>query len=340
MESIKFHFSSKAVDVYFDASFSMLSSIVDKESAILVTDENVFQKQKEKFSDWKTIVIPAGEANKNQQTVEKIIEQLMEYKADRQSFLVGVGGGVVTDIAGYAASVYMRGIRFGFVPASILGMVDASVGGKSGIDFGIYKNLIGIIRHPEFLLFDYSLLDSLPDEEWVNGFAEIIKHACIADADLFEILQQRSLPDFRESKEAVGKLVKRNVQLKYNIVAGDELETGDRKLLNFGHTVGHAIENTAMLPHGSAISVGMMAACRISEKINNFSAGDSEKIRQLLSKYRLPVEFDFDKEKTWDVLLHDKKKAGKDMNFIVLDAIGKASVKKIPLTELRSLIFT
>jgi 3-dehydroquinate synthase len=318
----------------------MLGNLVNKESTILITDENIFAKQKEKFSEWKTIVIKAGEPFKNQKTVDEIINRLIKLNADRQSFIIGVGGGVVTDISGFAASIYMRGIKFGFAPTSILGMVDASIGGKNGIDVGVYKNLAGVIRHPEFLLYDYSFLETLSGSEWVNGFAEIIKHACIKDVNMFRILEEKTLKDFQRSKDEIGKLIERNVDIKYNVVAGDEFETGERKLLNFGHTIGHAIENTAKLPHGSAISIGMVAACIISEKINDFSKEGTEKVKQLLSKYKLPIAFDFDKEKTWEILLHDKKKAGTDMNFVVLDKIGKASIKKIPLPDLHEIFFS
>jgi len=339
MLSRKYRFSEKISDAYFDADFAMLENLVKKESVILITDENVFAKQKEKFSAWKTIVLKAGERFKNQNAVNEIIDQLIEFNADRQSFIVGVGGGVVTDIAGFAASVYMRGIKFGFVPTSILGMVDASVGGKNGVDVGVYKNLVGVIRHPDFLLFDYSFLETLPNEEWINGFAEIVKHACIKDENMFDLLKEKTLKDFQNSKHDIGKLIERNVDIKYNVVANDEFETADRKLLNFGHTIGHAIENTAKLPHGSAVSIGMVAACIISEKINGFSHEETEKVKQLLSKYHLPVAFDFDKQKTWEILLHDKKKSGSDMNFVVLDKIGKASIKKISLTDLHQIFF-
>lgn len=333
----KYQFTKESVSVYFDADFRVLQEMVDKENTILITDENIFSSQSERFEGWKTIVLRAGEKYKNQKTVDEIINRLIELNADRQTFLIGVGGGVITDITGYAASVYMRGIKFGFVPTSILAMVDASIGGKNGIDVGVYKNLVGTINQPQFLLFDYSFLETLPEKEWINGFAEIIKHSCIKDLDMFNFLHEKSLDYFYSSLKNVGDLVQKNVEIKYNIVSNDERETGDRKLLNFGHTLGHAIENTANLPHGSAICIGMMAACNISEKINGFSKIETEKIKQLISQYRLPVSFEIDKEKTWDILLHDKKKSGKDMNFIVLNEIGKASVKKIPLSELHEI---
>ena len=168
--------------------FSELENHVDKENTVLITDENIFAKQSAKFDGWKTIVIKAGEQYKNQQAVDEIINRLIELNADRQTFIVGVGGGVVTDITGYAASVYMRGLKFGFVPTSILAMVDASIGGKNGVDVGVYKNLVGVINHPQFLLYDYSFLETLPEAEWINGFAEIIKHACIKDEKMFQLV--------------------------------------------------------------------------------------------------------------------------------------------------------
>jgi len=340
MISNKYQFSGKIVEAYFDSEFQMLENLVKKENTVLITDKNIFDKHNEKFSAWKTVVLKPGEQFKNQKSVDEIINQLIALNADRQTFIVGVGGGVVTDIAGFAASIYMRGIKFGFVPTSILGMVDASIGGKNGIDVGVYKNLVGVIRHPEFLLYDYSFLETLPDSEWINGFAEIIKHSCIKDEKMFDVLEHKSFTDFQGSKEEIGELIGSNVDIKYHVVANDEFETGERKLLNFGHTIGHAIENTSKLPHGSAISIGMVAAGIISEKINGFSHFETEKIKQLLSKYQLPVAFDFDREKTWDILLHDKKKAGNDMNFVVLDKIGKASIKKISLTDLHEIFFT
>ncbi len=150
MQKLSYKFSNKTTRYYFDADLSYLEKLAPKEQAVVVTDENIFRTQRRKLSGWSTIVIKAGESNKVQATVDSILEQLIAFGADRKTFLVGIGGGVVTDIAGFAASIYMRGIPFGFVPTSILAMVDASIGGKNGIDIGLYKNLAGTIRQPEF----------------------------------------------------------------------------------------------------------------------------------------------------------------------------------------------
>ncbi len=338
MQKTEYKFSNKTIGCYFNAAFSSLEKLVDNDKVVFITDSNIASIHADKFLGKKIIVIPAGEENKQQSTVDFVIGELIKLQADRTTFIVGVGGGVVTDIAGYAASVYMRGVKFAFVPTSILAMVDASIGGKNGVDVGIYKNLVGVIRHPEFLLYDFSFLETLPDEEWVNGFAEIIKHACIKDREMFEYLNENSLENFKSSLEKISELIRKNVEIKYNIVSNDEQETGERKLLNFGHTLGHAIENIYELSHGNAVGIGMAAACVISEKINNFSSGEKENVIELIKKYHLPVELKFDKEKVWQVLLMDKKKSGDSMNFVLLNKIGDGIIKKIPLPELKELL--
>lgn len=331
-------FSDKKVCYYFDADFAYLEQIVSKDNTILITDKNVFASQSSKFTEWKTIVIEPGEQFKQQAAVDYIFEQLIAFEADRKTFIVGVGGGVVTDIAGYAASVYMRGLKFGFVPTTILSMVDASIGGKNGVDVGVYKNLVGLIRQPEFLLFDFSLLNSLPQQHWVNGFAEIIKHACIKDGILFELLENETLENFQLDKKKLSNLVKKNVAIKTAVVVQDEFEQGDRRLLNFGHTIGHAIENNYQLLHGHAISIGMMAACSLSVTLNEFSVLDRDRVARLIEKYQLPIHQKTDWKKIWEILKMDKKRAGKEMNFVLLNKIGEAVVYPIPMGHLQDLI--
>ena len=337
MNKVKFKFSSKTYKCYFDTDFSYLEKLAERNKVIIITDENIARLYAERLMSYKTIVLKAGEEYKQQSTVDYVINELIKRKADRESILIGVGGGVITDITGYAASVYMRGIKFAFVPTTILAMADACVGGKNGVDVGLYKNLVGIINHPEFLLYDYSFLKTLPQEEWINGFAEVIKHACIKDKQMFTFLEKNTLERFQNYPKEIAKLIKQNVEIKYNIVSKDERETGARKLLNFGHTLGHAIENIYKLPHGNAVSIGMVAACKISEEIEKFPAREKDRVIAVLKKYRLPVNMSFDKEKVWEVLLMDKKKSGEMMNFILLNKIGDGVIEPIPLTKLKDI---
>ncbi len=336
MQKKSFQFSSKTVTYYFDADFSYLEKLVNKEHAVIITDENVFNLHKKCFAGWKTVLIKAGEEFKTQSTVDSIIDQLIQLNADRKTFLVGVGGGVVTDITGYVASVYMRGISFGFVPSTLLAMVDASIGGKNGIDVGIYKNMVGAINQPLFLLYDFSLLKTLPKNEWVNGFAEIIKHAAIKDAALFVTLEKNSISTYQKSKTVLSKLIIRNAIIKSAIVKKDEFEKGERKLLNFGHTIGHAIEKMQSLPHGHAISIGMAAACMLSEQLADFKG--SSRVVKVLEKYGLPTKTSFKASKVFEVLKMDKKKEQSTMNYVLLKKIGQGIVKPIPVDELGELI--
>lgn len=335
MTTQTFSFSTATVKYYFDAGFDFLQKLVPIEQSVLLTDENIFSKHKKKFKGWKTIVIKAGEAHKNQSTVDDIIEQLIESGADRKTTLIGIGGGIITDITGYVAGIFLRGISFGFVPTSVLAMVDASVGGKNGVDVGLYKNMVGLIRQPSFILYDYSLLKTLPKEEWVNGFAEIIKHAAIKDAAMFKILEESKLTIFQKDVKNIAKLIQRNVLIKTKVVLNDEFEGGERKLLNFGHTLGHAIENLYQIPHGHAISIGMGQACKISEKLTGFK--ETERVTRLLKQYGLPPQFEFDKERAFDILLKDKKKAGQQFSFILLKKIGKGEIRSLSLEDLHTL---
>ncbi|MEO6932445.1 MAG: 3-dehydroquinate synthase family protein, partial [Chitinophagaceae bacterium] len=216
-EAFELSFSAKTVRYYFDAAIESLADFVNLEDVIFITDDHLAARIP--FLDTqRSIVIPAGEQFKQQPTVDDIISQLIEMEATRQTLIIGVGGGVVTDITGYAASIYMRGLRFGFVPTTILAQVDASIGGKNGIDAGVYKNLVGIIRQPDFILFDHKLLQTLPELQWINGFAEIIKHAAIADREMFDFLEQHTLDAFRKDHSLLASLVKRNVLLKSGFV--------------------------------------------------------------------------------------------------------------------------
>ena len=201
MQKKVFHFSNSSVEYYFEGRISQIKEVVGSAKTIFVTDENIFAAYEKQFKNKNAIVLKAGEEYKIQATVDSVIEQLIEMEADRKTILIGVGGGVVTDITGYVASIYMRGISFGFVPTSLLAMVDASIGGKNGIDAGVYKNMIGVIRQPSFLLFDPSLLQTLPGDEWRNGFAEIIKHASIKDAAMFKELEQNDLAFYKKKKK-------------------------------------------------------------------------------------------------------------------------------------------
>ncbi|MBV9987220.1 MAG: 3-dehydroquinate synthase, partial [Chitinophagaceae bacterium] len=299
-------------------------------------DDNLYAAHKKKFKGWNTIVLKPGEQHKVQATVDEVIRQLLEFGADRKSTLIGVGGGVITDITGYVAGIYMRGVACGFVPTSLLAMVDAAIGGKNGIDVGVYKNMVGLIRQPRFLLFDPSLLKSLPEDEWRNGFAEVIKHACIKDLGLFRLLQEHRLRDFQRDKKLLSSLIRRNVMIKTKVVINDEFEQDERKLLNFGHTLGHAIENMYELSHGQAISIGMSYAAVISQELKKFK--DVNAVTSLLTSYGLPTFASFDVKKAFAILRKDKKKEKETISYILLERIGKGAIQSLSFTDLEKIL--
>jgi 3-dehydroquinate synthase len=215
-------------------------------------------------------------------------------------------------------------------------MVDAAIGGKNGIDVGVYKNMAGIIRQPRFLLYDPSFLQTLPATEWRNGFAEIIKHACIKDSAMFSQLERGSLEFYQSSRRSMLDLIKKNVLIKTRVVQKDEFEKNERRLLNFGHTLGHALENQYELSHGQAVSIGMTYACHFSEKLLGFR--QTGRVVAVLEQYGLPTYASFKKNKVINVLMKDKKREKATMNYVLLEKIGKGTIKNISLKEVEEFI--
>jgi 3-dehydroquinate synthase len=272
------------------------------------------------------ITIPAGEKSKTLQQAGAICNQMIAAGLDRRSFVVGLGGGVVGDISGFVAAIYHRGIPHVQIPTTLLAMVDSSIGGKTGVNTGDGKNLIGAIHHPSLVIDDLDVLQSLPRREFNQGFAEIVKHAVIADAKMF-----RTLKAWKANEaSALQRLIKRNIKIKAKIVAEDERDqTGERALLNFGHTVGHAIERAGdywKFLHGEALSLGIIAACGISIKRAGLPPEQRDAIVDVLRHFDLPTRLpkNFAREKIFEALKFDKKFEGGKVRFVVTPRIGAA----------------
>lgn len=328
MQPYTISYSKSATDFYFGTTFADLKTLAPAENTFIITDENLVIRYQQQLKHWQVIPVPAGEPSKTWIVLDDIIRQLITLEAGRDALIIGFGGGVITDLAGFAAGIYKRGVRCAFVPTSVLAMADAAVGGKNGLDIGAYKNMVGLVRQPEWICYDFSLLRSLPETEWINGFAEIIKHACILDAAMFAQLREHKIADFQRDEGSVAALIRRNVLLKAGIIREDEMEKDRRKILNFGHTLAHAIENNYRLPHGYAVAIGMVFAARLSERETGFKQTGS--MISLLERYRLPVQFDLDQDNILSALMTDKKRNGDTIDFILLAEIGKAVIK--PLT--------
>jgi len=264
-------------------------------------------------------------------TLSYIFKKLIEYEADRTWFVVAIGGGIVCDVAGFAASIYMRGLRFGFVSTTLLSQVDASVGGKNGINFSKYKNMVGVFNQPEFVICDTSMLNSLEHAEFRSGFAEIIKAAAIKSQELFTYLEDHFAQALENNYQVMEKIIYESVMIKSGIVESDEKEKGERKKLNFGHTFAHAIEHVSGILHGEAVSIGMIMAAKMSVELGMLSEMEFIRLRNLIKKFKLPVNTDITIKELFTAIKKDKKREGEFIHMVLLDCIGKARIEKISL---------
>ncbi len=334
LQQIKF--PSGTVNYYFDSKVELLWELFATRQVVLITDKNVASLYPALFRGRNTIILQGGESSKDYSTVVSICNRLIEFESTRNTLLIGIGGGVITDITGFVASVYMRGVSFGFVPTSLLCMVDAAIGGKNGINLGLHKNMMGTISQPEFILYDTRFLKTLPDAEWSNGFAEIIKYGCIFDANLFEELRNSTLSAYRADSIALQSVIDRCVNWKNTTVQTDEHEKGIRKLLNFGHTAGHAIETLYKIPHGCAVGIGMLIACEISTAVTGLNPNTSWQLLLTLTQYNLPTQISIDVQNVMSILRSDKKRNKNTVDYIVLSAPGNAGIQPLPFNVIEN----
>lgn len=278
-------------------------------------------------------IIVNGEASKNAVNYIAILNFLADNHMTRSDIIVALGGGVVGDLAGFIASTYLRGIHFIQIPTTLLAAVDSSVGGKNAINLHAGKNLAGTFNQPDLVLCDYSVLSSLRESVFTDGCAEVIKYGVIADKELFYMLND-------PIKEQLEEIISQCVLLKQNIVCNDEYDNGIRQILNFGHTIGHAVEicSNYIISHGRAVSIGMAILTRASFFMNICSRTCSDKIIAMLKKYKLPTEVTFNADELFNAALSDKKRTGGFINIVIPEEIGRCVIKKITLNNLKEII--
>jgi 3-dehydroquinate synthase len=305
---------------------------------VTVTDDAVASLYGDRFPPGPVIRIGSGEENKTLDSVRRLYEELIEAGADRSSYIVGIGGGIVCDVAGFAATTFMRGVGLGFVATTLLAQVDASVGGKNGVNVKGYKNIVGTFRQPDFVLCDPSVLKTLPAKEAVNGLAEVVKHGAIGDPDLFAYLE--TYPEAARALEpaAVERMVSASVNLKAGVVRRDERESGERRVLNFGHTVGHALEKVKGLSHGEAVSIGMVAASAWAAERGLIAEEEAGRLHRLLQTLGLPVCLETDPDELMDAIAKDKKREGQAIHFVFLRRIGEAVVEPMSFAEIEAMV--
>jgi len=309
--------------------------------AALITDDNVDRIWSERITESlkssgfavSRYVIPNGEVSKNIENYIKILSFLSDNKLSRGDTLFALGGGMVGDIAGFAASTYLRGIRFVQIPTTLLAMVDSSVGGKTAVNLDSGKNQVGTFYQPDLVVCDPELLSSLPDDIFRDGCAEVIKYGAIADRQLFAMLKE-------PVREQMEEIIERCLAIKSRLVYEDEFDTGARQLLNFGHTFGHAVEKCSgyAISHGKTVAIGMVMAASAAEEMGICNADCGIEIKEMVISFGLTHKTDLSETELLDAMISDKKRSLEEMTLVLPEKIGHGVLKKIPVSDLDPVI--
>lgn len=303
----------------------------------IITDDNVNKYYGGKISEElkkndfevKLLALKPGEQTKNFNTLPIVYNELLDFNLTRSDLIIALGGGVIGDLAGFVASTYLRGVDFVQIPTSLLAQVDSSVGGKVAVDLDRGKNLVGSFYHPKFVLIDPEVLNTLDNRFFIDGMAEVIKYGCIKDKQFFNYLEK--MENNQQLINNMEVVIHKCCDIKRQVVENDEKDKGERMLLNFGHTLGHAIEqyyNYTKYSHGEGVAIGMYVISKISEEKGLTKKGTSQRIKDILVKYNLPYELDVNIEETLEAINLDKKKLGNDLNVIILKEIGNSEIYK------------
>ena len=330
--------SKDSSEVIVGSVGELLPRLLPDKRVVVVSDTNIDRHYHTLVNRYEHVLIGLGEASKTLVTADAIYKKFISMGVDRSTFVLAIGGGIVPDVAGFVASTYMRGVEFGFVSTSLLGQVDASVGGKNGVNVDGYKNMVGTFTQPRFVICHVGMLRTLPEREVRTGMAEVIKAGIIADEELFSKLELTPLAELTKNPDLLSEVVYRAIKVKADIVERDEREHGDRRKLNLGHTLAHAIEkSSSKMNHGEAVAVGLSLISDAAARRGLLSAADKERICSLLQR----TGFDLTPPVAMRVLLKavskDKKSEGDVLNVVFPTAIGACEVVPMPLEEFRAM---
>lgn len=334
MEKIVINTGDGNSEIYIGEDWKSIFKLIPKKGVVIITDENVFNIYGNYFPDFPSVILNPGEKSKDLRVIGKVTSRMLQAGIDRSGFVLGIGGGVVCDIAGFAASIYMRGIRCGYVSTTLLSQVDASIGGKTGVNLGNTKNILGTFNQPEYVICDPSMLKSLPDVEYFSGLSELIKTALIGNEELFELIENNYDPIVMRDIDFLTMIISLSVRFKASVVTQDEKESGLRRILNFGHTYGHAIEMATSFNHGYAVASGMKLAADFSKEKGYLGESDRKRIMDMLNRFDLLREFRITPGKMNKLIYRDKKRADDQISFVFLRSIGRALVEKVTGEEL------
>ncbi len=324
--------------IYIGPAGELLPGLLPSGRVVAVTDPNVARHWSALAERYDTVLVGTGERSKTLRSVERIYRRFIELGVDRSTFVLGVGGGIVTDMAGFAAATYMRGLRFGFVSTTLLGQVDASVGGKNGVNIDGYKNMAGTFAQPEFVVCDPALLRTLSDREFRAGLAEAVKAAVIADADLFARIEGATFAQLRSDDDLLSDVISASIRVKADIVSHDERERGERRKLNLGHTLAHAIEKcTPAMNHGEAVAVGMALIADAAVAAGLLAPADRDRIVTVLRALGFDLEPPVELDRLLLEVPKDKKSADGVLHIVLPVGIGDCTVRPYTPAEFAAL---
>ena len=322
-------------EIYIGPTADILPGVLPGGRVVVVSDATIDRLYHPMLAPYDTVLIGLGESIKTLQTVESIYRRFIELGVDRSTFVLGIGGGIVTDVAGFAAATYMRGLDFGFVSTTLLGQVDASVGGKNGVNVDGYKNMAGTFTQPQFVICDPALLRTLPEREFRAGLAEIIKAGLIADRGLFELFENHPIDAFRNDQSLLNEAITRAIRVKADVVERDERESGERRKLNLGHTFAHAIEKCGNeFLHGEAVAIGTVMIARLSAHLGTATQDEADRVRRVFERMGLPIRTEIDFKRLVKALKHDKKKEADSVSFVLLRGIGDCEIRRFTFDEI------
>jgi len=338
MRAIDLETKNDTCRIHIGGHLKDVGPLIPSGRVAVITDQNVSHLYRSEFPEGFVVEIEPGEKSKTLETASTIYEKLLNNEFDRKDFILAVGGGVVCDVAGFIASTYMRGIRFGFVASTLLAQVDASIGGKNGVNLKGYKNIIGVIRQPEFIICDMSMLNTLEKKEYIAGIAEVIKYGAIMDSDLFDYCEAHIREILTRDPAVLDEVVYCSVHNKCDLVRRDEYETGERMKLNFGHTFAHALEKITGITHGEAVAIGMNLASAISVREGFLAEKDSLRLKSLIQSSGLPVAMEVNPDEILQAIRKDKKKSGTSIVLILLEEIGKSFIHYVELELMKEIL--
>lgn len=324
--------------VYIGPVAEILPDLLPEGRVVVVSDGTIDRLYHPMLARYDAVLIGLGESVKTLQTVETLYRRFIELGVDRSTFVLAVGGGIVTDVAGFVASTYMRGLKFGFVSTTLLGQVDASVGGKNGVNVDGYKNMVGTFTQPQFVICDPALLRTLPDREFRAGLAEVVKAAIIADEGLFARIEQTSFEALRGDTALLAGIIESAIRIKADIVERDEREAGERRKLNLGHTLAHAIEKSShRMNHGEAVAVGTALIAGAAVRLGLLREEERQRIVDLLARLGFELTPPVEMKRLLKEIGKDKKSEAGILHVVLPVAIGRCEVRNFSIEEFSAL---